>query len=287
MTRVERLVGAEEPRPRLPDALPDAGRLECRDPRHDLRAGRWLPALPDRRGPRRPRADEPDTSGHGPDRQRPRGDRRRRVPVDIGSTGCAACSTGTSTTRPTGRPSMSADLHPSPWRHPILHLADRAVARLKPGARRAGWWEARLWLSVSPLAFAGLRLAGRRRVVRLGRFGTLVNDPILGRRILTDPERFRTVGPGHARGADGRRDRARRAAQHGWAVARAAAAIARAVVLAGRVRAARGGHRRRADRGCGAAAARGGIGRPGSSRAGGHRADDVRAAGRAPAGRRR
>jgi cytochrome P450 len=91
---------------------------------------------------------------------------------------------------------MSADLHPTPWPHPILHLADRAVARLKPGARRAGWWEARLWLSVSPLAFVGLRLAGRRRVVRLGRFGTLVSDPILGRKILTDPQRFRTVGPG-------------------------------------------------------------------------------------------
>ena len=91
---------------------------------------------------------------------------------------------------------MSADLHPSPWRHPILHLADRAVARLRPGARRAGWWEARLWLSVSPLAFVGLRLAGRRRLVRLGRFGTLVNDPVLGRKILTDPARFRTVGPG-------------------------------------------------------------------------------------------
>ena len=70
------------------------------------------------------------------------------------------------------------------------------MARLKPGARRAGWWEARLWLSVSPLAFVGLRVAGRRRVARLGRFGTLVNDPILGRKILTDPERFRTVGPG-------------------------------------------------------------------------------------------
>ena len=32
--------------------------------------------------------------------------------------------------------------------------------------------------------------------MRLGRFGTLVNDPVLGRRILTDAARFRTVGPG-------------------------------------------------------------------------------------------
>ena len=32
--------------------------------------------------------------------------------------------------------------------------------------------------------------------MRLGRFGTLVNDPVLGRRILTDATRFRTVGPG-------------------------------------------------------------------------------------------
>ena len=70
------------------------------------------------------------------------------------------------------------------------------MARLRPGARRAGWWEARLWLSVSPLAFVGLRLAGRRRVLRFGRFGTLVNDPVLGRRILNDTARFRTVGPG-------------------------------------------------------------------------------------------
>ena len=40
---------------------------------------------------------------------------------------------------------------------------------------------------MSPLAFAGLRAAGTRPVVPLGRFGTLVNDPVLGRRILTDP----------------------------------------------------------------------------------------------------
>lgn len=91
---------------------------------------------------------------------------------------------------------MSADLGHSPWRQPVLNLAGRVVARFRPGARRAGWWEARLWLSVSPLAFIGLRLAGRRRVIRLGRFGTLVNDPGIGRRILTDTERFRTVGPG-------------------------------------------------------------------------------------------
>jgi cytochrome P450 len=91
---------------------------------------------------------------------------------------------------------MSADLQPSPWRHPILHLGDRVVARLQPGARRAGWWEARLWLSVSPLAFVGLRLAGRRRVVRLGRFGTLINEPVLGRAMLNEPARFTTVGPG-------------------------------------------------------------------------------------------
>ena len=63
-------------------------------------------------------------------------------------------------------------------------------------ARRAGWHEARLWLAVSPLAFLGLRLAGRRRVQRLLRFGTLVNDPELGRQILTDAVRFRTVGTG-------------------------------------------------------------------------------------------
>ncbi len=91
---------------------------------------------------------------------------------------------------------MSADALPSPWRHPILHAGDLVANRLPPGGRRAGWWEARLWLAVSPLGFAGLRLGGRRAVVPLGRFGTLVNEPALGRRILMDPERFRTVGPG-------------------------------------------------------------------------------------------
>ena len=82
---------------------------------------------------------------------------------------------------------MSADL---------LGPIDALASRLPPGARRAGWFESRLWLAVSPLAFAGLRAAGTRPVVPLGRFGTLVNDPALGRRILTDPARFRTVGPG-------------------------------------------------------------------------------------------
>src|SRR5690242_7452511 len=79
---------------------------------------------------------------------------------------------------------------------PYLRAGDALSLVLAPGGRRAGWHEARLWLAVSPFAFAGLRVAGRRRVVRLGRFGTLVNDPVLGRRILTDAERFRTVGPG-------------------------------------------------------------------------------------------
>ena len=79
---------------------------------------------------------------------------------------------------------------------PYLRAGDAFSRALRPGARRAGWHEARLWLAVSPLAFAGLRVAGARPVVRLGRFGTLVNDPVLGRRILTDAARFRTVGPG-------------------------------------------------------------------------------------------
>ena len=68
--------------------------------------------------------------------------------------------------------------------------------RRLPPARRAGLWEAALWLAVSPAAWVGLRVLGRRAVTRLGRFGTLVNEPALGRRILLDAERFRTVGPG-------------------------------------------------------------------------------------------
>lgn len=91
---------------------------------------------------------------------------------------------------------MSADTLPSPWRNPALHVGDLVADRLPPGARRAGWWETRLWLAVSPLGFTALRLTGRRAVVSLGRFGTLVNEPGLGRRILMNPERFRTVGPG-------------------------------------------------------------------------------------------
>lgn len=85
---------------------------------------------------------------------------------------------------------------PNPWRHPFLAVGDRIASRLPPGGRRAGWWEARLWLSVSPLVWLGLRLLGRRPMVRLGRFGSVVNDPELGRAILVDPARFRTVGPG-------------------------------------------------------------------------------------------
>ncbi len=90
---------------------------------------------------------------------------------------------------------MSAERR-SRWRHPLLALGDRIAARLPTGQRRAGWWEARLWLSVSPLAYLGLRLIGRRRVARLGGFGVVVNDPELGRAILVDTAHFRTVGPG-------------------------------------------------------------------------------------------
>jgi cytochrome P450 len=90
---------------------------------------------------------------------------------------------------------MSASV-PGRLAEPYLRAGDVLSSTLRPGARRAGWHEARLWLAVSPLAFAGLRVARSRRVVRLGRFGTLVNDPVLGRRILTDVARFRTVGPG-------------------------------------------------------------------------------------------
>lgn len=61
---------------------------------------------------------------------------------------------------------------------------------------RASWWETRVWLAADPAFFALLRLAGRFSVVRLGRLGVLVNDARIGRAILLDSARFRTVGPG-------------------------------------------------------------------------------------------
>jgi cytochrome P450 len=61
---------------------------------------------------------------------------------------------------------------------------------------RASWWESRVWLAADPAFFALLRLTGRFSVVRLGGLGVLVNDARVGRAILLDPARFRTVGPG-------------------------------------------------------------------------------------------
>lgn len=92
---------------------------------------------------------------------------------------------------------MSAETRPRPSGPAVLRdLTKRASDRFVSASRRAAWWETRLWLAVSPAAYVGLRLTRRRAVTRLGRFGTIVNDPGIGRRILTDPERFRTVGPG-------------------------------------------------------------------------------------------
>jgi cytochrome P450 len=61
---------------------------------------------------------------------------------------------------------------------------------------RASWWETRVWLAADPAFYALLRLTGRFAVVRLGGLGVLVNDARIGRAILLDPGRFRTVGPG-------------------------------------------------------------------------------------------
>ena len=61
---------------------------------------------------------------------------------------------------------------------------------------RASWWETRVWLAADPLFFAVLRTFGRFPVVRLGSLGVLVSDARVGRAILLDPSRFRTVGPG-------------------------------------------------------------------------------------------
>ncbi len=99
--------------------------------------------------------------------------------------------------------SMSAERRGDPfapltgWRHPVLRLADRSVDRwLGVGRWRAAWWETRVWLAANAPMFIGLRLTGRLPVVRLRRFGTLVNDARIGRAILVDAARFRTVGPG-------------------------------------------------------------------------------------------
>ena len=95
-------------------------------------------------------------------------------------------------------PSMSAERAPrEPWHDPILRAADRAVERwLPPGRLRSGWWESRVWLAADPTLFALLRFTQRFGVVRLGRLGVLINDARVGRAILLDPTRFRTVGPG-------------------------------------------------------------------------------------------
>lgn len=82
-------------------------------------------------------------------------------------------------------------------RHPLLRAGDRSVDRyLGAGRWRAAWWESRVWLSSSTPTFIGLRATGRLPLVRLGRFGTLVNDARIGREILLDTAHFRTVGPG-------------------------------------------------------------------------------------------
>ena len=71
-----------------------------------------------------------------------------------------------------------------------------APAPTRTGRFRAAWWETRVWLAADPAFFALLRLTGRFPVVPLGRLGVLVNDARVGREILLDDRRFRTVGPG-------------------------------------------------------------------------------------------
>ena len=66
----------------------------------------------------------------------------------------------------------------------------------RSGRIRAAWWESRVWLAADPAFFGLLRLTGRFPVVRLGRLGVLVNDARVGREILLDDARFRSVGPG-------------------------------------------------------------------------------------------
>ena len=86
---------------------------------------------------------------------------------------------------------------PLPHLRPGLGFLDRAVdRRLGVGRWRSAWWESRVWLSANAPMFVGLRATGRSPVVRLGRFGTIVNDVRIGREILVDSTRFRAVGPG-------------------------------------------------------------------------------------------
>ena len=75
--------------------------------------------------------------------------------------------------------------------------AEATMARpSRSGRIRAAWWESRVWLAADPAFFGLLRLTGRFPVVRLGRLGVLVNDARVGREILLDDARFRSVGPG-------------------------------------------------------------------------------------------
>ena len=127
----------------------------------------------------------------------------RRASGACGRTASSGSCAGTWITAVGTARSMSAERRTDPfapltgWRHPVLRLADRSVDRwLGVGRWRAAWWETRVWLAANAPLFIGLRVTGRRPVVRLRRFGTLVNDARIGRAILVDAARFRTVGPG-------------------------------------------------------------------------------------------
>ena len=164
----------------VPDPVPADDGLQLRDPRRDVRAVGGFPRSADRRGPRRPGADEPDPPGHRPDHRATAARRRvERAPLPRG-TGAPASSL----VHPP-RQRRRADRCPLTARgrrDPLLPWAIGSRSVCRPASDGPAGGRRGCGSSVSPLAYLGLRAVGRRRVVRLGRFGTLVNDPVLGRR---------------------------------------------------------------------------------------------------------
>lgn len=68
--------------------------------------------------------------------------------------------------------------------------------RRRSGRLRSAYWETRLWWATSPVTYAIWSIARRRAMTRVPRLGVMIADPVLGREVLLDMERFRALGPG-------------------------------------------------------------------------------------------